>query len=107
MMYVKKAFYGKQKSLRCSGGMRFHLSCLKFSEAEFSFYTANGESTYKCETCVKKLRTMRSENTPVLSLRSASASEIGGKMAPLPGNLLLNSKATNRSVRSLGCSTKW
>jgi hypothetical protein len=30
---------------------------------------------------VRKLRTVRSENTPVRSLRSASASEIGGKMA--------------------------
>jgi hypothetical protein len=30
---------------------------------------------------VKTLRTVRSENTPVRSLRSASASEIGGKMA--------------------------
>jgi hypothetical protein len=70
--------------------MRFHLSCLKLSDAECSFYTPNGESMLMCETCVKKLRTVRSENTPVRSLRSASASEIGGKWRPLPGNLLLN-----------------
>jgi hypothetical protein len=48
VMSVKKAFYGKQKSLLCSGpcGMRFYLSCLKLSDAEYTFYTPNGESTY-------------------------------------------------------------
>jgi hypothetical protein len=61
--------------------MRFHLSCLKLSDAECSFYSANGDSTQKCETCVKKSQTEVSENTPVRSLRSTSVSEIGGKMA--------------------------
>jgi hypothetical protein len=39
-------------------------------------YTANGESSYKCESCAKKLRAVRSENTPVRTLKSPSASKV-------------------------------
>jgi hypothetical protein len=41
---------------------------------------ATGESTYKCGTYVKQLLSLRDDNTPVCSLRSASTSETGKKM---------------------------
>jgi hypothetical protein len=45
-----KAMYGKQKFIKsvrpCAS--RYHLSCLNISEAEYSCYTATGESTLTC-----------------------------------------------------------
>jgi hypothetical protein len=57
------------------------------SNAEYSLYTANGASTYKCETCVKKLWAVRFKNTYVRILRYASASAIGNK-TPSPASKL-------------------
>jgi hypothetical protein len=56
-----KPFYGKEKYIRCCGPCvpRFHISCLKLSETEYSFFTSQGESTFKCAGCVNDLRGMR------------------------------------------------
>lgn len=78
----KKAFYGKQKHIRCCGpcASRFHVNCLKMSEVEYSFLFSDGVSTYKCRKCVKALRGVSGVNTPPRILRSASASEIAKKV---------------------------
>jgi hypothetical protein len=43
----KKAFFGKQKFLRCSGpcSARFYLSCIQVSDIEYPLYMENGESS--------------------------------------------------------------
>ena len=63
----KKAFYGKQKSLRCCGpcASRFHQACLRLSDSEYSVYFVNGESTYQCDSCRLKQRAGRSDDTPL------------------------------------------
>jgi hypothetical protein len=47
-----------------------------FSGDRHKVYFGNGKSTCKCGACVKLLRSVRDEDTPVLSLRSASTFEI-------------------------------
>jgi hypothetical protein len=74
--------------------MRFHLACLQVSDSEYSFYMSNGESTYKFGTCVKKLRTVRSEDTPIRTLRSASTSELGKKVVS-PGREVMLPEIAN------------
>ncbi|KDR10390.1 hypothetical protein L798_15516 [Zootermopsis nevadensis] len=78
----KKAFYGKQKHIRCCGpcASRFHVTCLKMSEVEYSFLLSDGVSTYKCAKCVKALRGVSGVNTPPMNSRSASASELAKKV---------------------------
>jgi hypothetical protein len=79
-----KAFYGKQKFIRCCGPCvsRFQLSCLKMSETEYSFFMSQGESSYKCAERVQTFRSSRDENTPIRGLRSASTSELPKKLSP-------------------------
>jgi hypothetical protein len=59
---------------------------------------ANSESTYKCVACVEQLRSVRDENTPVHSLRSASTSEIGKKIVVLDRELILPALKANDSL---------
>jgi hypothetical protein len=58
---------------------------------------AKGESTYDCGACVKQLRYVRDENTPVGSLRSAATSEIGKTVSP-DGELILPPLEDNDSL---------
>ena len=78
-----KGFYGKQKFIKCVGpcAVRYHLSCVNISEAEYSCLMVNGESTYKCTSCIKNLRSLRRDDTPVKT-RSA-ATEISEAVSPL------------------------
>jgi hypothetical protein len=75
-LLCSKAFYGKQKFLRCFGRCvsRFHLNCLQFNETEYAYYTDSGASTYKCAACVKTLPPERYDDTAV-KLRSSSTSD--------------------------------
>ena len=85
-----KAFHGKQKSLKCCGpcATRFHLSCLQFNDAEYTYYMDSGVLTYKCAECVKLLRVQRNDDTPVKT-RSASASDAPRKVVSPERSLVL------------------
>jgi hypothetical protein len=80
--HCKKAIYSKQKVIRCSGpcASRYHLSCLKMSDTEFSFFMVDGVSTYKCVSCVLSSRRSGDDSTPIRNLRSASTSELSLKV---------------------------
>lgn len=56
------------------------LAWLKMTETEYSFFIAKGESTFKCEECVKVLCSSRGENTPIGSMQSALTSEFSKKL---------------------------
>jgi hypothetical protein len=88
---VRKISGENPKFLRCRGpySARFHLSRLQVSDTEYTFYMANGESTYKCGACVKQLRSVRDENNSVRSLRSASTFEVGKKTVSPDRELIL------------------
>lgn len=58
---------------------RFHLSCLKLSDMEYSFFMVEGESTYICVLCVVSSRRSR-DKTPIRNLRFASTSELPTKV---------------------------
>jgi hypothetical protein len=70
----KKAFYGKQKSLHCCGpcASRFHQTCLRLSDSEYSVYFVNGESTYQCDSCRLNQCAGRSDDTPLRSTPRAA-----------------------------------
>ena len=85
-----KAFHGKKKFLKCCGpcAIRFHLSCLQISDAEYAYYMDSGVSTYKCAECVKLLRVQRNDDTPVKT-RSASASDVPRKVVSPDRSLVI------------------
>jgi hypothetical protein len=58
---------------------RFHISCLKLSDMEYSFFMVEGESTYICVLCVVSSRRSR-DKTPIRNLRFASTSELPTKV---------------------------
>jgi hypothetical protein len=88
--FVAKPFMENKIYIRCCEPCvsRLHLSCLKMSDTEYTFYMAEGESTFKCAECVKVLRSSRDENTPIRSMRSASTSELHKKLLS-PGREVL------------------
>jgi hypothetical protein len=51
-----KSIFGKQMVLACfSCKKRFHLkSCLKLNQIDYELYMEKGESTYKCQLCIRK-----------------------------------------------------
>jgi hypothetical protein len=65
---------------------------------------SNGDSTYKSGKCVKKLRTMRNEDTPIRTLRSASTSELG-KNVVCPGRELMLPEIANEESISVQLET--
>jgi hypothetical protein len=89
---LAKPFYGKQKSIKCSGpcASRFHLSCVHISDTEFLYYTKSGVSTYKCLTCMTVLRQQRSDDTPVKT-RSSSTSDLPKKVISPERSLVIPS----------------
>jgi hypothetical protein len=66
---------------------------------------SNGESTYKCGACAKELRTVRNEDPPIRTLRSASTSELGKKVVSPGRDLILpervSSVCTNNLIENL------
>jgi hypothetical protein len=60
----------------------------------FMFYMSKDVSTYKCGECVKELRTVRNEDTPIRTLRSTSTSELEKKVVS-PGRDLILPEITN------------
>jgi hypothetical protein len=77
---------------------RFYLSCLQASDTECTFYMANYESPYKSVAYVKQLRSVRDENIPVLSLRSASTFVIGKKIVSADSQLIFPPLTDNVSL---------
>jgi hypothetical protein len=102
-----KAFYGKQKFIHCCGpcALRLHLLCLKMSETEYSFFISQGESTFKCVSCVKALYCLRNENTPIHSMRSPSTSELPKFLSPERELILPNLK--DLELLSVQIETVW
>jgi hypothetical protein len=83
---------------------RFHLVCLQVRDTEYAFYMSKDESTYKCGECVKELRTVRNEDTPIRTLRSASTSELEKKVVS-PGRDLMLPEIANVELVSIQLET--
>lgn len=74
-------FFGRQTFLRCDVcRVRFHVACLKFSEAEIAIFNEKG---YKCQTCSSKKRN-NSDDTPVKNSRSSDELDIKEKIIENP-----------------------
>jgi hypothetical protein len=92
---VKIFFWGgggtEVPSLQWALLCKVHLSCLQVSDTEYTFYMANYESPYKCGACVKQLRPVSDENTPIRSLRFVSIVSPDRELIlpPLKDNILL------------------
>jgi hypothetical protein len=64
------------KKTKCVGpcASRYHLGCLQINETEYNCYMAMGDSTFKCDPCIKSLRSQRRDDTHVKT-RSASSTD--------------------------------
>jgi hypothetical protein len=60
-----KAIYGKQKFIVLDLAPPDTVSCLNISETKYSCYMAIGDSTIKCASCVKSLRSQGCDDLPV------------------------------------------
>jgi hypothetical protein len=65
---------------------------------EYAFYMSNGESTYKCGAYVKELHTVRNEDTPIRTLRSASTSDLEKKVVSPGRDLIIPEIANVESI---------